>query len=126
MQTLEQTKLLDSACNKIQHLPGIRFVGVINKMGKLVAGGFKKDIIPYVEEETNRTVYMQLCLEVSMRKEFDDLLGSLEYIAARRKKVTMISIPYEPHIVIISAEPFADAEKIATTSIELFQEMINR
>lgn len=123
MLTLDQIQLLDSACEKIQLFPGVRFVGVINKMGRLVSGGLKEDIIPYVEDEINKKMYMQLCLEISMRQDFDELLGAVEYIAARRKKVTMVSIPYKSNIVIISAEPYVDAEKIARLAIELFQEV---
>lgn len=120
MQSLEQAQMLSSACEKVQDLPGVRFAGVLNKMGNLVAGGFKEDIMPYVEDDVNRKMYMELCLELSMRQEFDEFLGSVEYIAARRKKVTMISIPLQGFLVIISAEPYIDAEKAAKSAMEIF------
>lgn len=124
MLTSDQTKSLDAICNIISEEPGIRFCGIINSLGRLIAGGFKQDIIPYVTDEKNRTVYMQLCLELSMRKEYDDLLGPVEYIAAKRKKVTMISIPIQSYFMILSVEPFVDSEKIVKHVMEIFQENV--
>ena len=124
MITSNQTKILDDICDTISKQPGIRFCGIVNKLGRLIAGGFKQDIIPYVTDEKNRTIYMQLCLELSMRKEYDDLLGPIEYIAAKRKKVTMISIPIQSYFMILSVEPFVDSEKIVKHVMEIFQENV--
>jgi hypothetical protein len=57
-------------------------------------------------------MYIQLTLEYLMRKDFDKELGPVDYIASRRGKVTMISIPTENYLVLISAQRDVDVAKI--------------
>lgn len=106
---------LEAPCSKIMEIPGIRFVGVIDRMGRRVAGGFKEGITSYLPDRENRRMYVQLALEYLMRKDFDEALGPIEYIASRRGKVTMLSIPAGDRIVLISAEHGADIEEITTS-----------
>ena len=103
---------LDEACNKITAQPKIRFTGVLNKMGKKIAGGFKDGVTSYLKDKENEAMYIQLTLEFLMRKDFDKELGSMDYIASRRGKVTMISIPTKKYLVLISAERDVDVEKV--------------
>ena len=44
---------LDEACKKIIQIPKVRFVGVLNKMGKRIAGGFKEGVTSYLEDKQN-------------------------------------------------------------------------
>lgn len=90
----------------------IRFVGVLDKMGKRVAGGFKKNVKSYLTHPNDSRMYIQLTLEYLMRKDFDKELGPIDYIASRRGKVTMISIPTEEYLVLISAQRDIDVEKV--------------
>ena len=103
---------LDEACNKITAQPKIRFTGVLNKMGKKIAGGFKEGVTSYLQDRENEAMYIQLTLEFLMRKDFDKELGAMDYIASRRGKVTMISIPTKKYLVLISAERDVDVEKV--------------
>ena len=103
---------LDEACNKITAQPKIRFTGVLNKMGKKIAGGFKDGVTSYLKDKENEAMYIQLTLEFLMRKDFDKELGSMDYIASRRGKITMISIPTKKYLVLISAERDVDVEKV--------------
>ena len=47
-----------------------------------------------------------------MRKDFDESLGSIDYIVSRRRHVIMISIPTQEYLVLISAERDANAQDI--------------
>ena len=49
--TFEQNKSLEDVCNGMLKDPEIRFVGVINSIGNLVAGGLRDDLDPYETEE---------------------------------------------------------------------------
>lgn len=119
--TFEQNKSLENVCNRMLKDPKIRFVGVINSMGNLVVGGLRDDLEPYETEEKRRMIYMQLRLDVNMRKEYDNTLGSIDYIASKRGKVLMISVPVYDHVVLISAEPNTDAEILANKTKDLFE-----
>lgn len=98
------TKDLDESCKKILKLPKIRFVGVLDKMGNKIAGGFKEGVSSYLQDKESRMMYVELTLEFLMRKDFDEALGTIDYISSRRSKVTMISIPTKDYLVLISAE----------------------
>ena len=103
---------LDEACKKIIQIPKVRFVGVLNNMGKRIAGGFKEGVTSYLEDEQNSMMYVQLTLEYLMRKDFDEGLGPIDYIASRRGKVTMISIPTKEYLILISANRDINVEEI--------------
>lgn len=107
-----ENEQLEKSCDKILALPKIRFVGVLNKMGAKIAGGFKKGVTSYLPDKDSRMMYVQLSLEYLMRKDFDEGLGPIDYIASRRGKVTMISIPTKDYLVLISAERDVDVEEI--------------
>ena len=103
---------LSNLVRKFYKLPKIRFVGVINNMGKKIAGNFKEGVTSFLPDKENRRMYVQLMLEYMMRKDFDEKLGSIDYIVSRRTNVTMISIPTKAYLVLISAERDANAQDI--------------
>ena len=49
--------------------------------------------------------YMQMQLDFRMRQELDDVLGPIDYIASRRTKQLVISVPIGDDLVLITAEP---------------------
>lgn len=109
---VEKNPILEESCEKILALPKVRFAGVLDKMGNRIAGHFKEGVTSYLEDEENSRMYVQLTLEYLMRKDFDEELGSIDYIASRRGKVTMISIPTKEYLILISAQRDIDVEEI--------------
>lgn len=89
----------------------IRFIGIINNMGRQIAGGYKAGIIPLVDDEEHK-MWIQHALGYVLIKDFDESLGTVEYIVATRKKVVMITIPLQKHIILISTEHNIDSEEI--------------
>lgn len=110
-----------SYAKKIHLHPGVRFAGVINQMGNLVAGGFKDGINRLVDYNKEHMMYMELVLELRMRKEFDEELGQVNYLHSRRDKVSMISIPLNEYLVLISAEVWANVEELVKTVQKLLK-----
>lgn len=109
---MSSTENLEISCQKVLHLPKIRFVGVLNGMGNKIAGGFKEGVPSLLPDKENRMMYVQLMLEYMMRKDFDEKLGTIDYIVSRRSNVTMISIPTKEYLVLISAERDVDDQEI--------------
>lgn len=109
--TIEK-QALEESCKKILALEKIRFAGVLNNMGNHIAGGFKEGITSYLGDRENHMMYVQLTLEYLMRKDFDTELGPIDYIASRRGKVTMISIPTKEYLILISAERDVNVEEV--------------
>ena len=99
---IEESTNLEARCKDLLNDPKIRFVGVINSLGNLIAGGFKKGIRPFENREKCQMLYMQMVLEISMRREFDQSLGKVNYTVSSRDKALMISIPANKHVILIS------------------------
>ena len=109
----------DQKCKKLLDYDEIRFAGLINNMGRLVAGGFKPEIVPLEDDAERKKMYMELALRVSMRKEFDYSLGPVKYAASRREKAVMLSFPMNSNVLLVSAEPNVDIDKTANKIIKL-------
>lgn len=118
METAEQIKLIEKACDEILRDKGVRFVGVINKMGRLVVGRYNTSIKSHLLDNEDQMVYMQLAMEIFLRQEFDKKLGSVDYVLSKRKKVNMISIPVEKYLVLVSTEPGIDVDKTFKETID--------
>ncbi|MCV0431534.1 DUF6659 family protein [Nitrosopumilus sp.] len=121
--SVEDIQKLNAACSALSEEDKIRHVGVINELGRLVAGGFKKGATPLLSEDRIRMLYMQMQLDFNMRRELDDVLGPIDYIASRRTKQLIISVPIGKNLVLISADPDTDDKKIIKRAEELFDEI---
>ncbi|BDQ30891.1 MAG: hypothetical protein K5798_06780 [Nitrosopumilus sp.] len=121
--TAKEIKKLDDACLELSKDEKVRHVGIINEHGRLIAGGFKKGKSPLIKDEKISMTYMQMQLDFKMRKELDDVLGPIDYIASRRTKQLIISVPIGDNLILISAEPDADDKQIIKKAEELFDDI---
>lgn len=117
----EQIIDLERACKQVTSSDGIRFCGIINNKGRLVAGGFKTDIIPHENDEHRQMLYMELALDLSMRKEFDNTLGRIKSITSKRENANLISIPFDENLILISTEPYKDEEEVTLLVKSVFR-----
>ena len=118
--SVKDVKNFATACEKLVKDPQVRHAAVINKLGRNIASSIKAGITPLIDDEKLRTVYMQLYLDFSMRKELDEKLGPIHYIVSRRKNVTMINIPTNDYLILVVAEPNSDDKKIIKKAEEVF------
>lgn len=112
-QKAHEYEIFQKRCSMLLNEPDVRFAGLINHMGKLVAGGFKDGITPVMDDAEQRKMYMELALRVSMRMEFDYSLGPVKFSASRREKTVMLSFPINNNVLLVSAEPSIDIEAFA-------------
>ena len=124
MITKQNTKFhsYDSRCKDLLDLDEIRFAGIINEDGELVSGGFKQGLMPLEDDEIKLKSFMEFVSKISLRKEHDDSLGPINYLAARRDKVVLISFPFPLSriLLLISAEPSVNIENLASKVIKIF------
>lgn len=120
--TFENEVHWESASKYILSFPEIRFVGVINNMGNLVVGDYKKGIIPIAKIDQYK-ICMEHALELLMKKDLDDSLGPLDYIVSKRKNIKIITIPVNDYLVLISAESTAKVEPIIDEVIQSLKDM---
>jgi len=119
-------KLFGEKCNHLLGESEIRFAGIVDKDGKLVAGGFKEGLTPYENDETKLQTFFEFVSKASIRKEFDESLGPINYIAARRDKAVLVSFPFPVTniLLLISAEPTVNIESLAKKVIQMFTDII--
>jgi len=115
--TFEKIPNWEYASKFILSFPGIRFIGVINNLGNLVVGDYKKGIVPIAKMDEYK-ICMEHALELFMKKDLDYTLGSLDYIVSKRKNLMIITIPTNDYIVLISAETTVKIEPIIDEIIQ--------
>jgi len=115
-------EIYDNKCQKMLDEDEIRFAGIINEDGKLVSGGFKKDITPLENDEAKLKSFMEFVSKVTIRKEYDKSLGPINYLAARRDKAVLVSFPFpvSKFVLLISANPSVDIEQLAKKVVDIF------
>jgi len=121
---MSETKyeIYDNKCQKMLDEDEIRFAGIINDDGNLVSGGFKKGITPLETDEARLKSFLEFVSKVTIRKEYDESLGPINYIAARRDKAVLVSFPFpvSRFVLLISANPSVDIEQLATKVVDIF------
>ncbi len=97
---------LEKLCNDIFALSyNIRFAGVIDIMGKLVAGGMRHGLKSMEDNENSQKLYVEFALRSVMREEFDEKFGKTIYTFSEREKIKLASFPLDNrHILRVSIE----------------------
>lgn len=116
---------LEKNCTLILENNKIKFVGVINALGNLVAGGFGKGMMPPGFEDLQKTMFMQLKLDLNMRQEYDGLFGPVSYVISRRSTAVKISLPVESYMVLIITEPNFDYDSKIEEIASIFKSCLS-
>ncbi|MCV0392433.1 MAG: hypothetical protein K5790_03945 [Nitrosopumilus sp.] len=118
-------QLYGEKCNELLKESEIRFAGIVDNAGQLIAGGFKEGLVPYEHDETKLQSFLEFVSKASIRKEFDESLGPINYLAARRDKAVLVSFPFPitKILLLISAEPTVNIESLAKKVVEIFTDV---
>jgi hypothetical protein len=86
MSTHHNNKL-QKLCDVIFALnPNIRFAGVVNNMGTLVAGGMRQSIKSMEDKGDSSRLYLESAIRSEMRKDFDKEFGKPSIVSRKEKK----------------------------------------
>ena len=95
----------DELCEKIAKIDRkIRFSGLINNRGRLVAGGMVTKVKSLEDEKKDEMLYMELALRVKMRQEFDADFGQVHFSLSYREKVIVMSFPIGKDVLLVSMD----------------------
>ena len=109
-------------CDKVKNLDSkIRFAGVINERGRLVAGGMKEGIKPLESEKDDEMLFMELALRVKMRREFDKQLGKVKFSMSIREKALAMSFPIKTDALYVFSKKDADYKNLSERIIKLIE-----
>jgi len=104
----------ENLCTLVQKIDSkVRFAGVINSKGRLIAGGMAPSKKRLGDRKRDEMLYMELALRVKMRSEFDDDLGKVKFSMSFREKLIVMSFPMKNDILMVSMERKTQFEKIA-------------
>jgi len=114
----------ENMCASIQKIDAkIRFAGVINSKGRLVAGGMAASKTRLGDRKRDEMLYMELALRVKMRREFDDDLGSVKFSMSFREKLIVMSFPMENDVLMVSMERKTRFENVAFEILKLVEKL---
>ncbi len=101
----------------------IRSVIVIDKMGKLVAGGMRQGVTSMEEKENSQKLYVEFALRSVMREEFDKEFGKTIYSFSEREKIKLASFPLNNNhnLLRVSMEKEADHTKIIDNILKILR-----
>ena len=114
----------ENMCTIVQKIDSkIRFAGVINSKGRLVAGGMVPTKKRLGDRKRDEMLYMELALRVRMRREFDDDLGKVKFSMSFREKLIVMSFPMENDVLMVSMERKTQFEQIAFSILKLTEKI---
>ena len=114
----------ENLCTLVQKIDSdIRFVGIINSKGRLIAGGMVSSKKRLGDRKGDEMLYMELALRVRMRREFDDDLGKVEFSMSFREKLIVMSFPMKDDVLMVSMERKTQFEQIAFSILKLTEKI---
>lgn len=106
----------------------IRYAGVVDESGVLVAGGMRKGIDSIVDETSEELYLAQTSIRRSMRERFDDTMGKARFSYVEREKLSILTLYLDKKILLITLEPNIDSHTvidIAEDSIDMINGKID-
>jgi hypothetical protein len=100
----------------------IRYAGVIDSAGTLVAGGMRKGTDSIVSETDEELFLTHTALRKSMRDRFDASMGGARFAYVEREKVSVLTFYMGDKILLVTLEPNVDSHTaidIADDTLEL-------
>jgi len=103
----------EKKCKEILEDSEVRFAGLLDEFGTLLAGGYKDGMNPRLTEEQHQIVCKELASRVAKRKKFDNELGRVKYSASRREHVVIMSFPVFEKVIMVVAEPNVNIDRLS-------------
>ena len=103
----------------------VRFAGVINSRGRLIAGGMVSSKKALEDEKKDEMLYMELALRVKMRQEFDADFGHVHFTLSYREKLIVMSYPIGKNVLLVSMDKRKSFDEIPFKIVKLIQKSIS-
>ncbi len=108
-------------CNQVLELDiSIRFAGIANNMGTLIAYKLRKGLVPLLDEGELQNSIMKSVLRMKTREDYESKLGDVIYTFALYKRVKRASIPLDHAdfaVLTMSFDMAADQDSIIMDKI---------
>jgi hypothetical protein len=85
---------IDSICKRIQQLDNsIRFAGIANNLGSLVATAYRNGLTPLMDKQETSHYAIQAVLRAATREDFESKIGRMEYSIGKYQRLIRATIP---------------------------------
>ena len=85
---------LNSLCKEIQQLDNsIRFIGIANNLGSLVATAYRDGLTPLMDKQETSHYAIQAVLRAATREDFESKIGRMEYSIGKYERLIRATIP---------------------------------
>jgi hypothetical protein len=102
----------------------IRYAGVIDASGSIVAGGMREGINSIVSETDEELFLTQTALRKTMRERFDSAMGRARFAYVERTKISILTFYLDDKILLVTLEPNLDSHTVMDIAEDTL-EMIN-
>lgn len=104
---------LSVLCNGIFEVDEkIRFVGIIDQMGKLVVGDMKKGLPSLERDDGSIRLYLGYAINNILRRDFDNVFGKVLYTFSEREKIKLLTVPMDNYLLLVSIDKLSDHVKL--------------
>ena len=111
---------LPALCNSIFDVDeNIRFVGMIDEMGKLIVGNMKKDTQSLEKNDGSIRLYLGYAINNILRRDFDNVFGKVVYTFSEREKIKLLTIPVDENLLLVSIDKLADHDKLINKILDV-------
>ena len=112
----------EELCKKVFGInPKIRFAGILDGSGKLIAGGMREGVEPLEDEIHEKRWFHQIAIRREMTTMFESIYGKVRYIFANRERVKQLTFYIDDKILFVSIEPDLEAHE----AIDIAEKIIN-
>ncbi|HKO64680.1 MAG TPA: DUF6659 family protein [Candidatus Nitrosocosmicus sp.] len=91
---------------------GIRYTGLIDETGSLIAGGMRHGIDSIVDQPSEELYLTHTALRKSMRERFDDTMGKARFVYVEREKLSLLTFYLDKKMLLITLEPNLESQNV--------------
>ncbi len=91
---------------------GIRYAGLLDETGSLIAGGMRHGIDSIVDQPSEELYLTHTALRKSMRERFDDTMGHARFVYVEREKLSLLTFYLDKKMLLVTLEPNTDSHAV--------------
>lgn len=107
--TTDKFTSFDLLCSRLTQNSEVLFSVLVNNRGKMITCG--KNSLSFHDEKSLEMFVMEIALDFSMKNEFSEVLGNVEYSITKRKNTNVVCIPIDGSILVIIAKNCIEVER---------------
>lgn len=115
---------LSVQCNGIFEVDEkIRFVGIIDQMGKLVVGDMKKGLPSLERDDGSIRLYLGYAINNILRRDFDNVFGKVLYTFSEREKIKLLTVPMDNYLLLVSIDKLSDHVRLINKIMDVVKKL---